>query len=254
MSRDQPPDPRLLTLRAYATHAFTATGAVFAMLAMLAAVDARWSAMFLWLVVAFIVDGIDGPMARRYEVTERAPIIDGVLLDLVIDFLTYVFIPAFALLRSGVLEGPSGILATLVIMFGSALYFADTRMKTPDKSFSGFPACWNMFALVVFALRPEPRTVLVLTVLLTIAMFVPVRFVHPVRTRRWRAASLPVAIVWTVLAGWAAWSGFTMPDWGNVTLLVASAYLTVVGGIQQALERRAALLSVPRRSAGTPRR
>ena len=250
----QPPDPRLLTLRAYATHAFTATGAVFAMLAMLAAVDARWSAMFLWLVVAFIVDGIDGPMARRYEVTERAPIIDGVLLDLVIDFLTYVFIPASALLRSGVLNGPSGILATLVIMFGSALYFADTRMKTPDKSFSGFPACWNMFALVVFALRPEPRAVLVLVALLTVAMFVPVRFVHPVRTRRWRTASLPVAIVWTVLAGWAAWSDFTLPDGASVTLLVASAYLAAVGGIQQALERRAALLSAPRRSVGTPRR
>ena len=254
MGREQPPDPRLLTLRAYATHAFTATGAVFAMLAMLAAVDARWSAMFLWLVVAFIVDGIDGPMARRYEVTERAPIIDGVLLDLVIDFLTYVFIPAFALLRSGVLEGPSGILATLVIMFGSALYFADTRMKMPDKSFSGFPACWNMFALVVFALRPESRTVLALVALLTVAMFVPVRFVHPVRTRRWRVASLPVAIVWTVLAGWAAWSDFALPDWASITLLAASAYLAVVGGVQQTLERRAALLSVPRRSAGTPRR
>jgi phosphatidylcholine synthase len=254
MGRARPPDPRLLTLRAYATHAFTATGAVFAMLAMLAAVDARWSAMFLWLVLAFIVDGVDGTMARRYEVTERAPIIDGVLLDLVIDFLTYVFIPAFALLRSGVLDGPSGLIATLVIVFGSALYFADTRMKTPDKSFSGFPACWNMFALVVFAVRPEPRTVLVLVGLLTVAMFVPVRFVHPMRTRRWRGVSLPVAVVWTVVAGWAAWSDFALPDWAAVTLLVASAYLAVVGAVQQVLERRDALLSVPHRSGGTPRR
>ena len=235
------PDPRLLTIRAYATHAFTATGAVFAMLA---AVDSRWSAMFLWLVVALIVDGIDGTMARRYEVTERAPIIDGVLLDLVIDFLTYVFIPAFALLRSGVLAGPAGIVATLVIVFGSSLYFADTRMKTPDKSFSGFPACWNMFALVIFAARPEPRTVLVLVALLTLAMFVPVRFVHPMRTRRWRAITLPVAVVWTLLAGWAAWSDFTLPVWAGLALLVASAHLAVVGAVQQALERRGARVRV----------
>ena len=96
------------TFRAYFVHMFTATGAVFSMLAMLAAADAKWSLMFLWLVVAFVVDGIDGPMARKYDVKHKAPIIDGVLLDLIIDYLTYVFIPAFALFQSGLLPGWSG--------------------------------------------------------------------------------------------------------------------------------------------------
>ena len=89
--------------KALLVHLLTATGAVFAMLAMLAAANGQWGVMFLWLVVAFAVDGADGPLARRYDVASRAPRFDGVLLDLIIDYLTYVFIPAFALFQSGLL-------------------------------------------------------------------------------------------------------------------------------------------------------
>ena len=92
-------------MKALSVHFFTATGAVFAMLAMLAAVDEKWSMMFFWLVVAFAVDGIDGPLARRYHVKKYAATFDGDLLDLIIDYLTYVFIPAYALFKSGLLPG-----------------------------------------------------------------------------------------------------------------------------------------------------
>jgi len=231
------PRPPAEVVRAYATHAFTATGAVFALLALLAAVEERWSTMFVWLMVAFVVDGIDGPMARRYDVTEHAPIIDGALLDLVIDYLTYVFVPVFALLRAGLLAGWAGSLAAFVIVFASALYFADTRMKTPDKSFSGFPAAWNMIALVVFAIEPAPRTVLLVVTVLAFTMFLPVRFVHPVRTGRWWQVSLPIAIVWTVMAGWSAWGDFTQPEWASVLLVATSIYLGTVGAVQQLLGR-----------------
>ena len=95
-------------MKALSVHLFTATGAVLSMLAMLAAVDEKWSLMFLWLVVALIVDGIDGPLARHYHVKTMWPTYDGVLLDLIIDYLTYVFIPAFALFQSGLLPGWTG--------------------------------------------------------------------------------------------------------------------------------------------------
>ncbi|MEN9012073.1 MAG: CDP-alcohol phosphatidyltransferase family protein, partial [Yoonia sp.] len=130
--------------KALLVHLLTATGAVFAMLAMLEAVDQNWSMMFVWLVVAFFVDGIDGPLARRYDTKTNAPIFDGVLLDLIIDYLTYVFVPAYALFKSGLLPGWTGWFAIIVITFTSAMYFADSRMKTKDYSFSGFPGCWNM--------------------------------------------------------------------------------------------------------------
>ena len=118
--------------KALAVHFLTATGAVFAILALLEAVNEKWDMMFVWLVVAFFVDGIDGPLARRYNVKTNAPIFDGVLLDLIIDYLTYVFIPAYALFASGLLAGWSGWVAIIVITFASAMYFADSRMKTKD--------------------------------------------------------------------------------------------------------------------------
>ena len=136
-------------------HLFTATGAVFAMLAMLAAADEKWSLMFLWLVVAFAVDGIDGPLARHFDVKKNAPRFDGNLLDLIIDYLTYVFIPAFALFKSGLLPGWTGWFAIIIITFSSALYFCDTNMKTKDNSFQGFPGCWNMVILVLFAIKTK---------------------------------------------------------------------------------------------------
>ena len=214
-------------------HLLTATGAVFAMLAMLAAVDEKWALMFLWLVVAFGVDGIDGPLARRYDVKTNASEFDGVLLDLIIDYLTYVFIPAFALFKSGLFEGWTGWFVIIVITFASAMYFADNRMKTKDNSFSGFPGCWNMVAVVVFALEPNFWIILALVSVLAIAMFLPIKFVHPVRTVRWRTLTLPMALAWTWFAGWAAWVDFDPQSYAHWGLIITSIYLLVAGAAQQ---------------------
>jgi phosphatidylcholine synthase len=225
-------------MKALSVHLFTATGAVFAMLAMLAAVEEKWSLMFLWLVVALIVDGIDGPLARRYEVKTNAPEFDGVLMDLIIDYLTYVFIPAYALFKSGLLPGWTGWLAIIVITFASVVYFADTRMKTKDNSFSGFPGCWNMVVLVLFALSPNFYVILALVVLFSVSMFLNLKFVHPVRTERWRTLSLPMAIAWTGFAGWAAWVDFHPESWALWGLLGSSIYLAFAGIVQQVLKER----------------
>ena len=223
---------------AHFVHLLTATGAVFAMLAMLAAVEEKWSLMFLWLVVAFIVDGIDGPLARRFDVEKNAPQFDGKLLDLIIDYLTYVFVPAYALFKSGLLPGWTGWIAIIVITFTSAMYFADNRMKTKDNSFSGFPGCWNMVVLVLFAVKPDFWITLSVVVVLAVAMFVPVKFIHPVRTERWRAVSLPVTVAWTIFAGWAAWVEFDTQSWAHWGLITTSVYLVFAGVAQQILPER----------------
>ncbi|THD85041.1 phosphatidylcholine synthase [Aliigemmobacter aestuarii] len=219
--------------KALSVHLLTATGAVLSMLAMLAAVDGKWDLMFLWLVVALVVDGVDGPLARRYHVKTNWPTYDGVLLDLIIDYLTYVFIPAFALFKSGLLPGWTGWIAIIVIVFGSVIYFADTRMKTKDNSFAGFPACWNMFVLVMFALEPGKGWILAMVVALTVAMFTNLKFVHPVRTDRWRSVTLPMALGWTFFAGWAAWVDFHPAIWVHWGLVVTSVYLVLAGIAQQ---------------------
>ena len=225
-------------LKALSVHLLTATGAVLAMLAMLAAADQKWDLMFLWLVVALLVDGVDGPLARRYQVKTYWPTYDGVLLDLIIDYLTYVFIPAFALFQSGLMNGWTGWCAIIVITYASALYFVDTRMKTKDNSFAGFPACWNMVVLVMFALKPNFYIILGFVVLLAVTMFTNLKFVHPVRTDRWRWITLPMAIGWVGFAAWAAWVDFHPQSWAHWGLVITSLYLTFAGIVQEALPSR----------------
>jgi phosphatidylcholine synthase len=220
-------------LKALGVHLLTASGAVLAMFAMLAAVQEEWSLMFLWLVFALIVDGIDGPLARRYHVKTNWPTHDGVLMDLIVDYLTYVFIPAFALFQSGLLPGWTGWLAIIVICYGSVIYFADTRMKTKDKSFAGFPACWNMVVLVLFATQPSQPVILLVVILLTVTMFTNLKFIHPTRTMRWYKLSLAVCIAWIMLAGWAAWWDFQEGPIAKWLLVLTSLYLVLAGIVQQ---------------------
>jgi len=226
-------------MRAFSVHLLTATGAVFAMLALLAAVEGRYPLMFLWLVVALVVDGVDGPLARKYDVQTNAPRVDGALLDLIIDYLTYVFIPAYALFAADLLPGWMGWAALLIITFASAIYFADTTMKTNDYSFEGFPGCWNMVVVTIFALEPPAGLSLVVICALSVAMFLPLRFVHPVRTARWRPLTLPIAVVWVVCAAWAAANGFDKQSWAGWLLTAASLYLLFAGIAQQVTERKA---------------
>jgi phosphatidylcholine synthase len=224
--------------KALAVHLLTASGAVLSMFAMLAAVEENWSLMFSWLVVALIVDGIDGPLARRYDTTTNWPLYDGVLMDLIVDYLTYVFIPAYALFKSGMLDGWTGWLAIIVICYGSVIYFSDTRMKTKDKSFSGFPACWNMVVLVLFATTPPTWAVLVIVVALTVTMFLNLKFIHPTRTKRWHWLNLSMAIVWLICAAWSAGVNFQEAALVEWALIASSLYLCLAGIVQEIVPDR----------------
>ncbi len=224
--------------KALSVHLLTATGAVLSMFAMLAAVESNWRVMFLWLVFALIVDGIDGPLARRWDTPNNFPIYDGVLMDLIVDYLTYVFIPAYALFKSGLLDGWTGWVAIIVICYGSVIYFADTRMKTLDKSFSGFPACWNMVVLVLFALAPSQGTILFVVFALTVGMFLRLKFVHPTRTKRWNGVTLPICALWVFCAAWAAWVNFAEGSIAHWGLVISSIYLCTAGVAQQIIPER----------------
>lgn len=224
---------------AFSVHLFTATGAIFALFAMLAAGDKNWSLMFLWLLGALIVDGIDGPLARHFNVKKYAANWDGELLDLIIDYLTYVFIPAYALAQSDLLPEWEGWIAAIVIIITGVVYFADTRMKTADCSFSGFPGCWNMVVLVLFALWPPAWISLLIIAVLALAQFFSLKFVHPVRTVRWRPISLTVMFAWTGMALWIGWGDFEPTPIAHTGLLVTSLYLLIAGILQQMIPSKA---------------
>ncbi|MDE2330144.1 MAG: phosphatidylcholine synthase, partial [Bradyrhizobium sp.] len=128
---------------AFSVHVLTALGAGIALLAQLEAVREHWAAMFAWLGIALVIDALDGPIARRLDVINVQPNWSGEVLDLVVDFVTYVFVPAYAITASGLLLPLAAPLLGIGIVVSSALYFADRRMKSEDNHFRGFPALWN---------------------------------------------------------------------------------------------------------------
>ncbi len=221
-------------------HLLTGSGAALALLALIAATRADWPVMFGWLVVALIVDGIDGPLARRVDIKQNASNWDGVILDLVIDYLTYVFIPAYALIYAGLLPAPWGLLAAVFIAVTGALYFADVRMKAEDNCFVGFPAVWQMPLIVFLTFDPPVWVTASVIVALGLAQFTWLKFIHPVRTIRWRRLNLSVCLAWVVLAAWSVWEHFAPPQAVQLGLLASSVWLLLVGILMQLLPERPA--------------
>ena len=187
-----------LHVMAYGVHVFTALGAALGFLALEAVISGDLTKAFAWLSVALLVDAVDGPLARWLNVTNNASRYDGATLDLVVDFITYVFVPAAMLLRPEIMPHPWGLVAGLMVMIGSALYFADTGMKTEDWWFKGFPAVWNVVIFYIVAFHPSLGVAMTVIVVLTAMMFLPVVFVHPVRVRRWRPVTMAVLGCWCV--------------------------------------------------------
>jgi phosphatidylcholine synthase len=225
---------------AFSVHLLTASGAALALMALVAAGAGNWVAMFGWLGLALVVDGIDGPLARKVDIKRNAANWDGALLDLVIDYLTYVFIPAYALIYAGVLPDGWGLAMALLVALTGVFYFADVRMKNPDNTFSGFPSAWQMVVLVLMTLEPPAWAGIATIVVLAFAQFVSLKFIHPVRTERWRAVNLTVTIAWLGFAGWSAFAAFDPPLLCKAGLLATSLWLLLVGIAMQIVPERPA--------------
>jgi phosphatidylcholine synthase len=202
MSQSSQQDSISRTARAaaFSVHVFTAMGAGIALIALLEAVREHWAAMFAWLGLALIIDALDGPLARRLDVVRLQPDWSGEVLDLVVDFVTYVFVPAFAITASGMLLPVAAPLLGAGIVITGALYFADRRMKTADNHFRGFPALWNAVAFYLFLLHPSPALASLGVAALIVLTFVPFNVIHPVRVERFRGLTLSLIGIWAVLA------------------------------------------------------
>ncbi|HEY4940113.1 MAG TPA: CDP-alcohol phosphatidyltransferase family protein [Rhizomicrobium sp.] len=205
---------------AWAIHALTASGAVLAFLALLAVEQERWRLALLWLGAALIVDGIDGPLARWAGVVRRTPGIDGATLDLVVDYLTYVFVPAILIYRAGLLPEPYALAAVAAILLSSLYTFARTDMKTADNFFRGFPAVWNVVAFYLFMLRPGPLAGAIVVGVFAGLTFAPIHFVHPVRVRRYRPW-LPIATALWGMGSLALLSPDWSPSWMRAWLVLS---------------------------------
>lgn len=224
---------RLAVICAFAVHLLTASGAALALLALVFATGGLWEAMFITLGVALIVDGLDGPLARRFAVAETLPRWSGEALDLVVDFCTYVFVPAYAIAASGILPQGLTLPAGIVVVVTGALYFADRDMKTDDNYFRGFPAVWNLAAFYMFVLEPGPVLAVVFVGVLAVLTFLPVRFVHPLRVQRFRVLNIALLAAWAVLAFVAVVQGLAPGVAVTLSLTAIALYFLTAGLIPE---------------------
>ena len=215
-----------LRAAAFSVHVLTALGAGLALLAMLEAVREHWAGMFLWLGAALIVDALDGPLARRLQVKQLQPNWSGDVLDLVVDFVTYVFVPAYAIAASRLLMPIAAPILGVAIVVTSALYFADLRMKAEDNHFRGFPALWNAAAFYLFVLHWPPLASTLLVAGLVVLTFVPMHVLHPVRVKRLRPVTLGLIALWSALALYTVAMDFEVGP--VVTILLCAIALHVL--------------------------
>ena len=217
-----PPLPRAVI---FSVHIFTAFGAGAALLALLEAVREHWAAMFGWLGMALVIDAVDGPIARRLDVVRALPNWSGEVLDLVVDFVTYVFVPAYAITASGLLLPFFAPLLGIGIVVSGALYFADRRMKAPDNTFRGFPALWNAAAFYLFLLHWPPALSTLGIALLIALTFAPFHTLHPVRVMRLRGLTMSLIALWALLAIFTLANDFQVGGGVTIGLCAIAAYV-----------------------------
>lgn len=208
-----------------AIHLLTASGIVVGMLAIIAVLDGSPRAAVLFLVLAQVIDGVDGPLARRYDVKNVMPKYDGYILDLVIDYVTCVLVPAVFAWQFGVLpNGPLGEIAIAVMLVTSAMWFSRTDMMTDDHWFRGFPGVWNMVIPTLWLLStPAPMAALIVLALAVLSM-TDVEFAHPAQAEQWRRPNLAFMTIWVfsltmLTVSWPSSSALT-----DIVLLLGPAW------------------------------
>ncbi|MDJ0513268.1 MAG: phosphatidylcholine synthase [Methyloceanibacter sp.] len=216
-------------LRAFSVHVLTAIGAVLALFALRAAREGDWQTMFVWLGIALFVDAIDGPLARLYYVKTVLPRFSGERLDLIVDYLTYVAIPAFVLTETDMLPESTRVPAAIAVLLSGLFHMSDLHSKTKEGFFVGFPAVWNIVLLYLFVLGLPPYGALAVVAFLVVLTFVPILYVHPFRVVRLRVLTGLVVVAWAIVAGIAIVNPFPSALWIKITLLAAAAYCTAVG-------------------------
>lgn len=212
----------------WAIHVLTASGVVVAFLAFLAVERGDFRLALLWLAAALAIDGVDGTLARWARLKERLPRIDGTTLDLVVDYLTYVFLPAVLIYRAGLLPPALADLGVAAILLSSLYTFARSDMKTDDNFFRGFPAVWNVVAFYLYLLRPDGVTSAIVVGVFAVLTFAPIHFIHPVRVHRYGPWVAAITIVWggsSAALLWPAWSAASAAVWLTLSLAAAGALL-----------------------------
>ena len=183
-------------LLSYLVHLFTLSGVLLSFLALLASIEQNLPLVFFYLALALFVDGIDGSLARKVDVKKHTPHINGEILDNIIDYLNYVFVPAFIIYWLDFVPQGTQLLTALIVLGVSCYTFANNNIKTSDFYFSGFPALWNVVILYFYLLDTDQFINLFVIIVLSILTFIPIKYLHPFRVVTLRKTSLFILLIW----------------------------------------------------------
>ena len=221
----------------YALHVMTASGAVAGLLALQAIIDNNIRGALIWLVVCQVLDGLDGPIARRIDVVIHAPRVDGFTLDLIVDYLTCVVVPVALLIRLELLPQEFQTLIAGLILLMSALWFARTDIETEDHWFNGFPAVWNLAVPTFLVLDLPKNAVAVVTLILCFSQLTTLKFPHLVRVKRYRTITLPIAAAYIGNLFYLSWTysnetGIHEQPISSAIMLLFPVYIAIISIIR----------------------
>jgi phosphatidylcholine synthase len=201
---------------AWSVHLFTATGAIWGFLTLLAILDQDWRMTIFWMVIAMFVDGFDGMLARWFHVKEYAKGVDGGLMDNIIDYLNYVVVAAFILINAPNLM-PAGFAlpAAFSILLSSAYQFSQVDAKTDEQSFffKGFPSLWNFLVVYLMLIGLNPWINLAILILCNFLVFVPIHYLYPTRNTRLRRLTLGFTYIYAIIGAWGLLQYPSVPQW-----------------------------------------
>lgn len=223
-----------MTWPAWLVHAYTGTGAVLAFLALQTAFAQDFRAAFLWLFAAVLVDSTDGVLARWARVHERLPNFSGQKLDDIVDYLTFVFVPAVILWQAHAITEPWTIPVVAAMLLSSLYGFVSDDAKTDDHFFTGFPSYWNIVALYLLVLGLSPVLNAVILLILSALVFVRIGYIYPTRTTTARTLTLALGLLWGLMMltlvlqlptpqRWVAWVSLFFPMYYTVLSLILHA-------------------------------
>lgn len=186
-------------------HAYTASGAVIALLATGLTFAHNFRAAFIYLAIATFVDATDGVLARALKVKERLPHFDGARLDDIVDYLTYVFVPVLIVWQAGLVPVPFPVCAAMLLSSAYGFAQADAKIKSTDHFFTGFPSYWNIVVVYLYVGQLAPLINAVILLVLAVLVFVPIRYVYPSRTTTLKGPTLVLGASWAMIFTWMVW-------------------------------------------------
>lgn len=183
---------------AWATHLITASSALWDFLALIAITQQNWVVAWWWMALAVLIDSFDGLLARRVAVKKVLPQVDGAMLDNIVDYLSYVLVPAFFLYFYGSFPPQVALLGCALMLISSGYQFSQNDAKTDDHFFKGFPSYWNVVAFYMFLLNFNPWVNFAIVALLAVMVFVPIKYIYPSRSTFQPALMMALSILWGI--------------------------------------------------------